>query len=328
MTRLKKNNKGIANDVQVGILAIVALLIFSFFLYHEYTVLKDKMALQSCKNSIEAHSFVASASSSEIFTDIKCPTSEITIRNLKQAKPTIAEDMHRCWYIWGEGKGQYFEGDGVFCHICSIYQFGDKGKTVDGFMQYLATQNIQVKYPGDTQGLSYQDYFQGYSTAHSAQWMKENNPQGLAEADVLNTSQKYATIFMYVSGKTSIDKMLEGGGRSKLFAAGGITMILGTAAVVGNSGAAVGALVSIATGAAEVGAINAWNPVGWVLLGAAAVIGGYLAIDAATSPTNPQWMSFIVFRPYTTDDMQSLGCEKIAVNQMSNAGDQMTTTGK
>lgn len=325
-----------ADDVQVGILAIMALLIFSFFLYHEYTVLKDKMALQSCKNSIDAHSIVATATAREIFTDIKCPTSEITINDLKKAKPTIAEDMHRCWYIWDQGKGEYFQGDGTFCYVCSIYQFGDKKQTVSGLMQYLATQNIQVKYPGDKEGLSYQDYFQGYSTPNSAEKVKNNKIQGISDSDILNTSQKYAAIFVYASGKDNIEKAIEGGGRVPLGTVGLGAILLGTAGGIYGVSALGAAVTTAAASAAAVAAgtattvavVNFWNPVGWVVGAGLLIATGTYAVYKATHPTDPEWVSFIAFRPYTTEDMQNLGCERMVVNQMSNAGKTTTTPGK
>jgi hypothetical protein len=320
----KKHCKGQITDMQAAVLAVAAILIFSIFLYNAYTALKDRMATNSCKSSIEAHSIVATGTASEMFTDIKCPTQEITIKKLKTAKATIAEDMHRCWYIWGEGKGQYFKGDGTFCHICSVYQFGDKGQEVRGFMNYLETEPLKVKYPGESNtGISYQDYFNGYSTPNSAKMVNNNQIQSLAELDVIDTSQKYATIFIYASGKDNIEKVLEGN-RMAVGTAGGIMILAGTAAVGGSVAgisASLGAALEIALAA---GTATAWNPVGWVILGVtgvvAAVVGGVMMYNALFNNDNPEWVSFIAFRPYDEKSLDSLGCQKLEVNQMSNAG--------
>jgi len=326
MHKLRINRRGLGNEMQIALVSVAAILVLIFFLYQAYTGLQNKMAIQSCKDSISAHSFVATATSRDVFTDIKCPTKEITIKDLKKANAIIAEDMHRCWYIWGEGKGQYFESDGTFCQICSIYQFGDKRRTVSGFANYLATQPIQVTYPGDTAGISYQDYFQGYSTPYSAEKVKSNYIRSLSENDFLNTSQKYATIFVYASGKDKIDKMLEGGGRTTLGTAGIGAIILGAAGGVYGLGALGVAVVSVtgavaggATVAAAVATANFWNPVGWVI-GAGLLIGaGVYAAYTATHPGNPEWISFLAFRPYNVDELKNLSCEKLAVNQMSNS---------
>jgi hypothetical protein len=211
---LKYNNrKGVFSHIQLAILALVAIIIFSLFLYKAYVNISEKMGVQSCKNSIAAHSLVATGSFSEIFTDIKCPTREITIKNPNKAYEIIAEDMHRCWYIWDQGEGQYFKGDGNFCHICSVYQFGDKGQEVKGLINYLANNDVKVKYVGEVPGIKYIDYFQGYSSPNADRKV-DADIQGLTDIDVIDTSQRYATIFVYASGKDAIDKMLEGGKRA------------------------------------------------------------------------------------------------------------------
>ena len=330
--RLKKNNKninrkGVASALQIAVISIAVIIVLGLFLFQAYTGLKEKMAIQSCKDSITAHSLVAKGSWGEIFTDIKCPTSEITIKDLKKTNEIIAEDMHRCWYIWNKGNGQYFQGDGTFCYVCSIYQFGDKKQEVNGLINYLGTQPIQIKYAGDVNGISYQDYLQGYSTPNSAEKVKNNPIKDITQIDVLNTSQKYATIFVYASGKDNIDKILEGGGRTTLGTTGLGAVILGTAGGtygVGAVGAAVGSVSTAVAGgtsvAAAVAAVDFWNPIGWAVGGALLVGAGIYALDKAVTPTEPEWVSFLAFRPYNTDELNSLGCEKLDVNQMSNAG--------
>ena len=297
---INKNRRGVANDTMLAILAIGAILVLIIFAYGLYGYFKEKMSVQSCKNSIEAHSAVAQLSARDIFTDIKCPTSEITIKDNDKAKETIAEDMHRCWYIWGQGKGQYFEGVGTFCHVCSIYQFGDKGQEIDGFMNYLGTQRIKVKYAGDTNGITYADYFMGVTTPKSAD-MVDKSVDELAKTDYINTSQTYATIFVYASGKEAIQKAMENGGRSTL----------GTVGMFGvlGGGAAVGVGVFIAS-----------NPVGWIVGGVLAVGLGVGAIWQALTIKEPESVQFIIFRPYNVEEFKNIGCEKMYVNQMSNAG--------
>lgn len=336
---LKRNNrKGVFDQVQLAIIAMAAILIFVIFLYKAYANISEKMATQDCKNSITAHSLVAKGSFSEIFTDIKCPTREITIKKLNKANEIIAEDMHRCWYIWDQGKGQYFQGDGTFCHICSIYQFGDKGQEVEGLINYLYTQPIKTKYSSDTPGISYMDYFQGYKTPNSASLVENNQVQSAAEIDKLNTSMRYATIFVYASGKTAIQKALESGTRTTIGAAGiggiigGVAMTYGgvnavaMGATVGLT-ASVGAEISAFLGgaAATTGAIavtNFWNPIGWtaIAIGGVALIAGGIAVYTATQVNDPEWISYITFRPYNAEELKALGCEKMVVNQMSNVG--------
>jgi hypothetical protein len=304
----KKNCKGQISDIQAAALAIAAVLIFSIFLYNAYVNMKDKMATNSCKSSIEAHSIVATTTAGEIFTDIKCPTSEITIKNLKTTKKTIAEDMHRCWYIWGQGDGRYFKGDGTFCHVCSIYKFGDKGQTVNGFMQYLHEEPIQMKYPTDTRGITYAQYLAGYKSKNAEQKI-DTNVGELSKTDIINTSNRYATIFVYASGKDAIQKLMEGGGRT----------VLGTIGMFGVLGGGLATGVGV-SGALGIGTFIVSNPAGWIVGGTIILGAGVAEIWQALKIKEPEWVAFIAFVPYNETALNDLSCEKFLVNQMSNAG--------
>jgi len=314
----RANRKGFVTDMQLAVIAVVTLIVLSVFAYKVYISYKEKLSIQSCKNSIQAHSLIAKGTFREIFTDIKCPTKEINIKDLKKSREIIAEDMHRCWYIWGQGSGQYFKGDGNYCHVCSIYSFDDKGQQVKGLIQYLGTTPIKIKYPGDKTGITYQDYFQGYSTPNSAEKVNSNIQQ-LAEMDRIDTTQKYATIFVYASGKDSINKMLEGGGRTTAVAAGGTAVALGVAAGYVGTTAGIGVVTSIATGATTIAAANFWNPVGWTIGGVVLVAGGAYILKEAFTPKDPEWISYIAFRPYNAKELDSLECDQMVVNQLSNA---------
>jgi hypothetical protein len=293
-TKIKNNRKGMFSDMQMAVLALVAILIFAVLLANAYTNLKNKMLTQSCKDSIEAHSIISGATGREIFTDIKCPTNEITIKSLKNANKIIAEDMHRCWYIWDKGKGEYFEDEGTFCHICSIYQFADKGKEVDGLFSYLSRESIQVKYPGDNPGTVYADYLSGTQTPMARENINRNI-EAVTEIDKLDTSQKYATIFIYTSEKTFMQDLMEGGGRSTV----GATGFFG---VVGG----VGAVLLIGT------------PVGWIAGGTVAILGAAGVIESF-NVENAQIIQFIAFRPYNSNELDALGCQYVEVGQQSNS---------
>jgi hypothetical protein len=289
--------KGFSSSILFAILAIAAGIVMSIFLYGAYITLRDRMAVQSCRDSITAHSFISSTSVQQIFTDIKCPTREITIKNIKDTNPTIAEDMHRCWYEWGQGNGEYFQGDGVFCHICSIYAFSDKGQKVDGFIRYLQDTPIKVKYAGDIPGTTYSAYLKA---------VKRQNPDiqisqgvvGTSTVDSFDTSQMYATIFVYASGKDKIQTTMENGVRAGIFTGGIATGMAGGALTVGTvlSGGSI-----------------------WVVIGGAAVAyAGAKAVGLSTTVKDATTLQQVVFRPYIPSELDSLGCEKLDVNQMSN----------
>jgi hypothetical protein len=300
------NKKGMFSDIQMAILAVAAIIILVIFANKVYVGMKEKLMTSSCKDSIEAHRILASTTDGEFFSDIKCPTKEIRIKSLKTAKETIAEDMHRCWYIWNKGDGRYFEGEGTFCHICSVYRFQEPERKVEGMAKYLATASIKVKYPGDRPGISYMDYFQGFETPNSAKLVSQSSYNNIESSDYLNTSQRYATIFVYASGKTAITTMLEGGGKSTLTATGG------TLAIVGGLAGGLG----IAT---AIGIANVWNPIGWFTLAGVGITAGGIALYTAFfGDSDPEWVSFIVLREYNQETLETLGCQYIDINQESN----------
>jgi len=299
-------SKGIAfNNLLLILLAMVTLILFSLFLYNKYADTRDMLAVQNCRNSIAAHSVVAKGTFSQIFTDVKCPTRDITLgkSQLKDSKRIIAEDMHRCWYEWGQGKEQLFQGDGMFCHICATYSFDEKGQKIDGFIQYLASTSMYVKYPGDTPGIKYLDYMNPYHTENAEQMVQKSN-QVITPYDYINTSAQYTTIIVYASGKEQIQKFLEGGTRVTVGTIGGLALIAGSA----GSAYIVGSLLLLS------------NPGGWVVLGTVALLTiGYEAVGLATNVKNPEWVSFMVFRPYNVDELSNLGCQKLEANQLSHA---------
>ena len=323
--KIKRNNQGqIEKNFLLVILGVIIIIVVLYLLGNYYFKIKDKIEVQDCKDSIAAHSLLASESKREIFTDIKCPTRYITIKpqDIDKTKEIIAEDMHRCWYEWNQGKGQYFEGDGVFCHVCAVYDFSNKDQKIDGFMKYLYSTPIKVTWPGDKAGITYEDYFEGYSTAkastNTALNVESKKIPDLQQYDELNTSKKYASIIVYASGK-GIEKFLEGY-KTSLATGGGIAVIIGGvgagAGTIGLAGSFGSALIA--------GTLNSWNPVGWVILtgvGVAAIGIGvaalYTSIVAASK--DPQYISVIVFQPYTAENIKNLGCEQAPVNQLSNS---------
>jgi hypothetical protein len=199
--------------------------------------------------------------------------------------------MHRCWYIWGQGKEQYFEENGVYCHVCSVYQFGDKGKEVDGLMSYLSTKPIRVRYSGDIAGLTYADYLQGVASPGSADMISQSIQQ-ITDIDKINTSEKYATIFVYASGTDAIQNVMKGNRAGMI--------------VVGSLAGAIGVI--------GFGVIS--GPAGWVALTIGAL--GGTTVLAAFNVKEPKTLQSVTFTQYNTTTLEDLGCEYLNVNAQSN----------
>jgi len=300
--KICRNKKAEFNMVIAIVISLVVIVLVSFILYNFYLSMKSKLEVQSCHDSVAAHSAIAVGSSRDYFTDIKCPTKTITVDNTNQltAEKAMAEDMHKCWYEWQQGNAQLFKGDGVFCHVCSVYTFKDKSTALNGFAQYLAKQPIAISYPGDTPGISYIDYLKGYKTKNT-DLVNNAEMQKLVNGDAIATSQDYASIFVYASGKEGIQKTLEG-------SRGGLATV--------SSLAIFGGITSggIALGAIAIGS----NPVGWIIGSAGLVTIGTIGLyNALFNTENPEWVSFIVFKPYTNQELQNIGCEQLPVNQQS-----------
>lgn len=306
----------------VIILGLVLIIGLSFLAYKFFTSQAEKLRTDSCKDSIAAHSFMATATAGDVFTKIKCPTTYLTLNpnNATKTKKAIAEDMHKCWYEWGLGQGRYFKGDGTFCYVCGVYDFTEKDKKVNGMALFLATEPIKVKYAGDKPGYSYMNYFQGYTSTDSPKIIKDAKIQNLSNLDYLDSSQKYASVFVYISGKEQIAKTLEG--YKIATAAGGMNLI--ALGVAGTAAGTIGFATSAFGAVATVGAVNAWNPVGWVILtgvGVIAAAGGVFAVYEAYAAAKsvPEYMSFIVLRPYNAESLKALNCQEMAVYQQSHS---------
>ena len=91
---------------------------------------------------------------------------------------------------------------------------------------------------------------------------------------------------------------------------GGTSILLGVGATATGVTAAIGALTTTATA-------NIWNPVGWIIGGGLLIYGGWYFFDKAFTVEPPAIVSFLAFRPYSSDQLKNLGCQKFEVSQES-----------
>lgn len=302
----KKKSEIEIKTLIVIILAAISLILLGSLIYTWYSSAKQKLEVQDCVDSIRAHDFISTTTVRQIFTDIKCPTKQVTFgsSNDNEVKNAIASDMQTCWYEWGRGGGEYFPGDGTFCYVCAIYDFKDKSRKIPGFMQYLTTEKIHLSYPGDDKSLTYLQYFSPtYKNTPPQTLVDQMNKVNLAASDYIDTSQKYATIFVYSSDKTAMEKIMEGGVRVVTGSAGLLSIKLG---ILGG----FGGTVAVAT----LGS----NPVGWAITGAGLVALGGVAVWESLNIQQPKSISLITFKPYTSSEIEGIPCQKMEVNQLSN----------
>ena len=306
---LIKNKRGISETVVLYmILTALTIVVIAIAVDHFYTELKDKLEVQDCRNSIIAHSTIASITKRDLFSDVKCPTRNIKIdlKAKEDPKRVIAEDMRRCYYEWLKGDGQFFKGDGIICHVCSVYEFKQKNEHMQGLLGFIANENIVIDrntYPLDTRKMRYIEYFQPF---YSLSGRDESGDRQIPpEYDTLDTSKRYASIFVYISDKQWIDKFLEE--KRGVAASTGFAFGLGGIAAVG-----VGAIKTGSTFLAIPG-------YGWVIGGTIIAAGGGIVLVTALSPNDPIYFSGIEFREYTTNTIAGLKCQRIETNQLSHS---------
>jgi len=139
--------------------------------------------------------------------------------------------------------------------------------------------------------------------------------------DFIDTNNKYATIFIYISGKDAMKKFFEGRGWATA-TAGGVVFFTGSAAALYGTAAGGITVYSLITGATVTGTAALGIPVaGWIvggiLLAGAGALTIYVVIDAKTT-ASPQY-PFITFMPYSAENMKNIGCEHLDVLQMTNS---------
>ncbi len=173
--KLRKNGKGagpVAEHLVGAILGLVFVIILIFAGYMVYKFITERDPVELCKLSVvaKAGTTYAGAELTSPFKDLNCQTTRITIseKGIKSSKPgedkkfsddktknsnfvkkVIADELHDCWYQFGEGKINFW-GDfdsGKRCVICSDIRFDDSAKdknklppTIEDFGKYLFTE--------------------------------------------------------------------------------------------------------------------------------------------------------------------------------------------
>jgi hypothetical protein len=271
--------------VGLVILLVVALVII-IFLGKTKSLAEAETVADLCRQSIEVNA-IGRIGGTPLFEEIKCPTEYKTIDtdNSKEIQEDLAHDMASCWHKMGEGEYELFNADMMqenqYCIICSVAEF-DNTQQIDGFLDYMANNPAPLLYTnGKT--MSYTDYLQGYSTDDAIKLLYKQEID-----DVVDTQYDYATIFLY-SKKGYVSKVWGSAG-----------------------GAAAGLTVGLVGGALIIGGWTA--PAGIAILGAAAGAGGGYALS---SEKTADWESGVLLAPYTTENLEKLGCEILPAKQQN-----------
>lgn len=288
------NKRASFSYLAIAVIIIILLVMFVILLAKFKSQSLQMLEDSECKGSIANHVMLLKSTGEAAVTDIYCPTKYYTIPKAsdKEINHYLAEAMKTCWSTWGKGELRLFEGEGYFCHICSVIDFQDKTNKVSGFNQYLLSTPVNE---GTNQ--SYFEYFTVYSSEKALQLLND----GLIKmnySDVIDTSKSYAAIFLYIKGESQLKSFFDnmdilglgtGGGGAYtgfLFGVGGAVLAVATG---GISAVVIGAFILIETGVGVVSGIEASDDVAWI--------------------------STIGLIPYDAQSMNEIGCKITPVRQ-------------
>lgn len=252
-----------------------------------------------CKISVYQHAS-AKVGPFDFSQNIECPTRNIIINNKKesQARFEIAEELRKCWDNFGKGKLDLFQQEGTFCAVCSTIDFTKKG-TLGDLSSYLLKKEIP---PPNPKRLTYMDFITGSESPKFKDYyddpLKFNKDDPKLENEI-DTSPRYAVLFVYARGLDSISefKQYMGGSVAAASLVGG-----GVLAGVGGIGVAVILLGS--------------NPIGWVATGLIAIGAGvYAFVKILTAGEDPEFMAVTFLKPYTNTEFADIGCQYLPVGQ-------------
>ncbi|MBW2990156.1 hypothetical protein KY348_00455 [Candidatus Woesearchaeota archaeon] len=283
------NKKAIVFDkLMTAVLIIIVLAVFIFFLVkikiHALKIVEDS----ECKASIISHATLLRVTGEDTTPDIHCPTKYYTLpkESNEEIKHYIADSLKTCWGTWGKGELQLFNQQGYYCHVCSVIDFDDKTKKIQGLNNYLINTPTDKDTP-----LTYMDYLTGYASEKAdPALIQEVQEKGFS--DTIHTSKPYAVMFVYAKGKTGVKAFLDGMDALGLgTTGGGITtgLALGSAAGIGLAAAGV------ASGGAAIVIAGAVTAAGGVI--------GYITAD------DTHWIALTLFTEYNAETLKSIGCE-------------------
>ncbi len=242
--------------VALTIIAITLILYVSIF--HPMMIDAERDATETaCKQAVQTHAKLKTTSFNFYQSDIEqCRTDYVTVayREKEKIMHTIAEQMRRCWWMWGEGELTLFKDDGKYCNICYIDRFRTDVDIGDMYT-YLADK----KYYDDK---NYLEYFTG---------MKREEIESFDNIN-LTTEDDLAIMFYYdkiVPGVVvdldsirteAITRMIVGGATGGVLGgvAGGKLGLSGgalTGSIIPGAGTAAGGTIG-AVGGAFVGVVG------------------------------------------------------------------------
>ncbi len=194
---MKKADMSMATLAAVVLLVVVLLVSVAIIIYVNSKYQNTKM-IADCTSSVRAVAELKQLSEGKLHQDITCPLRNITVdkNNVYDVEREIADEMVTCWQMWGEGKLDLFEDDGVYCHVCSQINFEKNSMTVPAFQDFLDANHPA----GNT--ATYAALLKPVVTRTDETDVPAPVLAVQIEPSVLTTADAYDIVFIYVRGKS------------------------------------------------------------------------------------------------------------------------------
>ncbi len=131
------------------IIALIVLFVLVFATQKLIAKQKSKSEVEACRFSVLARSklVVPKTEVPLVKSPLNCRTRLIEIKDAKKINETIAEEMRKCWYQFGEGEVDFLPWrKGEFLFLCSKIVFSEEVSkeypTIDWLPHYLSTKRI------------------------------------------------------------------------------------------------------------------------------------------------------------------------------------------
>ncbi len=301
--RLLLQLKGVWRDLGRYVALVLVIVALLGVLYAFQKTNQSVIEETQCSVQVRQHAALKKLTGQQFESRIKgCGPEQVEIQDLEKANKKIADEMAQCWSEFGRGKLNLFEGDHLFCNVCSVVRFEDRGERVTGFSRFLRENNIPNR------EISYIDWLTLASSENSVevdsleenQDELKNQRQNYLDQEHLSTDKKYAVTFLYAKGQDSLRTI-----RNHLIGKTTEGKVGGTFALTGIAMAGGTKLVSVA-----LGALGLSNPFGWVVYaGSALAVGGEVISYLYSDEAAHEWVSTMVLTEMNESTLDRLNCD-------------------
>lgn len=292
-------NKGVSSDAfLLVILAIIAVIsiIFIFPLIREMGNVSEDLSnyhicrdgnIASVKSRVKLFDWVVAEQGVK-----HCRTERVNVPTGKEFE-TISKKMVQCWDMYLNGKEEIFQTqDANYCAFCSVLEFDDKGKSLNGLTGYLADNYVPAT------GEKYLQYLTEIEVTN-------NNKKEFYNFDLQNklpfdTSKNLAV--MFVMYKDAYPTSITNGqiiSQPSVLTAWGGTAVAATATFIVNGISYVAGLGLCST-LVGCGA-------GIILVGTAGGLTGYLI----GSDRSADWRAKLLVTEYDKQKLEQLKCTQL-----------------